>query len=108
MLTLTDRKVLTGGRLRCLADETLQKRFNYTDLMELPKFHAVCRIVREDAPTLPVLTSLDLSPWDRHRARKKARPVAGTLRVDVPAGDQNPLRVRFPEGSANNDEFFGP
>lgn len=87
--------------------ETLQKRFNYTDLMELPKFHAVCRLVRDDAPTPPVLASLDLSPWDRKRGRKKARSVSGSLRVDVPARDQNPLRVRFPEGGAN-DEFFGP
>lgn len=86
--------------------ETLQKRFNYTDLMELPKFHAVCRLVRDDAPSPPVLASLDLSPWDRNRSRKKARSVSGTLRVDVPGGDDSPLRVRFPEEGKDSDRFF--
>lgn len=39
--------------------------FSYTDLMELPKYHAVVRVVMDGEPQQPVLGKLELSKWDK-------------------------------------------
>lgn len=46
-----------------------KERYPYTMLMELPKFTAVVRIVRNGQPLKPVLANLHLSPWDSKRPK---------------------------------------
>ena len=70
--------------------EGKEQRFDYTALMGLPKFHAVSRIARDDAPQEPVLSSLDLSPWDKDRNRRRVRELRGSIRTDLPSGPASP------------------
>ena len=88
--------------------EGKEQRFDYTALMEQPKFHAVCRIIRDDAPQEPVLASLDLSPWDKDRNRRRVRKLRGAIRTDLPPGVNQPrLEVVFPkEPPKGRDSFF--
>jgi hypothetical protein len=66
--------------------EKSNERFNYTDLMELPKYHAVVRVVMDGEPQQPVLGKLELSKWDRDKnKRKKSRET--DITVDIPKSD---------------------
>jgi len=77
--------------------EGKEQRFDYTALMELPKFHAVSRIVRDDAPQEPVLASLDLSPWDKDRNRRRVCELRGAIKTDLPPGVNQPrIELVFP------------
>ncbi|MHB8927844.1 MAG: type IV secretory system conjugative DNA transfer family protein [Bacillota bacterium] len=88
--------------------EGKEQRFDYTALMELPKFHAVSRIVRDDAPQEPVLSSLDLSPWDKDRNRRRVRELRGSIRTDLPPGPaQSRIEPVFPKDKGRGrDSFF--
>ncbi len=66
--------------------EKSNERFNYTDLMELPRYHAVVRVVSDGEPQQPVLGKLELSKWDRDKnKRKKSRET--DITVDIPKSD---------------------
>jgi hypothetical protein len=64
--------------------EKKNERFNYTNLMELPKYHAIVRIVMDGEPQQPVLGKLELSKWDKKRNAAKKRKNTGNLEIEVP------------------------
>ncbi|KXG74588.1 hypothetical protein AN618_22350 [Fervidicola ferrireducens] len=60
--------LINPWHLESMKEEDVHEgRFSYTELMELPKFHAVVRIVRDGEPQPPVLGKLELSKWDRSK-----------------------------------------
>jgi hypothetical protein len=89
-------------------DQKLQERYPYTRLMELPKFTAAIRIVRNGQPLTPVIANPDLSPWDKRRGRKKQKPVKGSELVGFPALKTQAVDIDMKPAKAKKaDDFFG-
>jgi hypothetical protein len=121
-----DGVLVVPWRLDSMREGVKEKeRFNYTDLLELPKYHAVVRIVSQGEPLQPVLGSLDLSEWDKERWRKdgpniktmfsrKRKDKKGEIAVKIPTSytSQNGLDIVFDRdikeetSSTNEDDFF--
>ncbi len=68
-----DSLLIAPWRLDSMKEDRKKKeRFNYTSLIELPKYHAIVRIVSNGQPQQPVLGKLELSNWDSRRSRTAA------------------------------------
>lgn len=61
--------------------EKMKARYPYTDLMELPRFHAVAKVVRNGQPLPPVTVRLELCEWDRQR--NKGHEFTGKKKIEV-------------------------
>jgi hypothetical protein len=75
--------------------EKSNERFNYTDLMELPKYHAVVRVVMDGEPQQPVLGKLELSKWDKKRNMAKGRKNTGNLKIEVPKSETESSKINI-------------
>ncbi|MGB3979565.1 MAG: type IV secretion system DNA-binding domain-containing protein, partial [Tepidanaerobacteraceae bacterium] len=85
-----DGMLIIPWRLDSMREEFRTKeRYSYTDLMELPRYHAVVRTVVDGQPQQPVLGKLELSNWDRQRRKKKParKDLTGKLEIDMPTSD---------------------
>jgi len=60
-------------------DEKFEPRFAYTELMELPKFTCVYRVVRDGQPMRPGRAKLKLCEWDLRRSGRAGWDLAGWL-----------------------------
>ncbi len=47
--------------------EVEKARYSYTDLMELPKYHVVYKVVKNNVPQTPGIGITDLCEWDKKR-----------------------------------------
>jgi len=84
--------------------EKTKQRYPYTQLMELPKFHAVAKIVRGGQPLPPVTVRLELCEWDRRKAAKQKPGGKGKLTVKGVPERQKKLRVKIKD--AASDGFY--
>lgn len=66
-------------------DEKYEQRFNYTDLMEMPAYHSVVRIVVDGKPQPPQLVKLELSEWDK----KKHMPKKDAISTNSPGSSKD-------------------
>ncbi|MGI9862923.1 type IV secretion system DNA-binding domain-containing protein [Moorella naiadis] len=57
-------------------DEKYEQRFNYTDMMEMPAFHGVVKVVVDGKPQPPQLVKLELSEWDKNRRRYQGKELS--------------------------------
>ena len=89
-------------------EQELKERYPYTQLMELPVFTAVVRIVRRGEPVKPVLARLDLSPWDKKRnaARRERAVKRGPELVGFPEPQKGVKVVMQPAKPKKDDDFF--
>jgi len=95
-------------------EEVREQRFNYTQLTELPKYHAVVRIVRDGEPQPPVLGRLELSNWDKNKGKVKEKKDKVEIKLSDSGAQQGRLEIIFNEkksaGIADNtydEDFFG-
>jgi hypothetical protein len=87
-------------------EERFVQRFDYTKLLELPKFTCVYRIVRDDQPQRPGTARLYLSEWDKKRAKAKKKREA-EVAPPAPAGVYTgPRGVADPVGGKAKEEPF--
>lgn len=110
-----DGMLIIPWRLDSMREEFRTKeRYSYTDLMELPRYHAVVRTVVDGQPQQPVLGKLELSNWDRQRRKKKParKDLTGKLEIDMPTSDlqDKKLDIIFDEQTEENidseESFF--
>lgn len=110
-----DGMLIIPWRLDSMREEFKTKeRYSYTDLMELPRYHAVVRTVVDGQPQQPVLGKLELSNWDRQRRKKKParKDLTGKLEIDMPTSDlqDKKLDIIFDEQTEENvdieESFF--
>jgi len=102
-----DGMLIIPWRLDSMREEFRTKeRYSYTDLMELPRYHAVVRTVVDGQPQQPVLGKLELSNWDRQRRKKKParKDLTGKLEIDMPTSDlqDKKLDIIFDEQTEEN------
>jgi hypothetical protein len=84
-----------------------EERYPYTKLMELQKFRAAVRIVRDGQPLEPVMADLDLSPWDKRRARGRVRKRVRTPElVGFPDAKKQGINIVMKPVKAKKDEDF--
>jgi len=57
-------------------DEKYEQRFKYTDLMEMPAFHGVVKVVVDSRPQPPQLVKLELSEWDKNKRRYQGKELS--------------------------------
>lgn len=94
-------------------EEVREQRFNYTQLTELPKYHAVVRIVRDGEPQPPVLGKLELSKWDRSKNFYREEKGNKSIEVKLPEmekRDKEKIKVIFGpdvKSEGNDDENEG-
>lgn len=94
-------------------EEVREQRFNYTQLTELPKYHAVVRIVRDGEPQPPVLGKLELSKWDRSKNFYREEKGNKSIEVKLPEKekrDKEKIKVIFGpdvKSEGNDDENEG-
>lgn len=84
--------------------EKTKERYPYTQLMELPKFHAVAKIVRKGQPLPPVTVRLELCEWDKKRLKKQAQTGKGRLEITGIPTPEKKLRVKIKEPAS--DDFY--
>ena len=110
-----DGMLIIPWRLDSMREEFRTKeRYSYTDLMELPRYHAVVRTVVDGQPQQPVLGKLELSNWDRQRKKRKParKDLTGKLEIDMPTSDlqDKKLDIIFDEQTEENvdieESFF--
>ncbi|MGB9819696.1 MAG: type IV secretion system DNA-binding domain-containing protein [Thermovenabulum sp.] len=51
-------------------DTKKEKRFDYTKLLEIPRFKGIVRIVKDGEPIMPIMGDFDLCEWDKKRWNK--------------------------------------
>ncbi|MGB9866540.1 MAG: type IV secretory system conjugative DNA transfer family protein [Bacillota bacterium] len=85
--------------------EKREARYPYTELMELPKFCAVVRVVRDGEPLPPLKVRLELCEWDRKRAARHGPAGAGRLEVKGVSGQQSGLRVKVRQNASDGFYF---
>jgi hypothetical protein len=77
-----------SGRKYRIEPEFLKKRFDYTDLMELPAFHVVYSLVSENRLLPPGVGITRRSDWDMRSADEKSKVEVGIqTRSDNDEGD---------------------
>lgn len=74
--------------------EKTKERYPYTGLLELPKFNAVAKIVRNGQPLPPVTVRLDLCEWDKKKANRQKPGTKGRLEVKGIPEQEKKLRVK--------------
>jgi len=106
--------LINPWHLESMKEEDVREgRFSYTELMELPKYHAVVRIVRDGEPQPPVLGKLELSKWDRNKGFYREEKSKKGIEVKLPEiekRDKEKIEVIFGpdvKSEGNDDENEG-
>jgi hypothetical protein len=87
-----------------------KERFTATDLMELPRFHAVIKHVVDGWPQVPRQVKMEMCPYDKNKKKRVPEVILGRLEVDVPLTKPT-LDIRFKKKTKQQAEldenFFG-
>lgn len=89
-----------------------KERFTPTELMELPRFHAVVKTVVDGWPQVPKLVKLEMCPYDKNKRKQSKRVIPGQLQVEVPHTEPG-LDIRFNDRTGRSpaagadENFFG-
>lgn len=83
-----------------------KERFDYTQIMEIPKFHAIVRVIQNGQAQPPVMIPLQLSEYD---ARKKQKPKVkrhtGKLVIKNLPETAPKLDIKIPEAEEEESWF---
>jgi len=84
--------------------EKMKARYPYTDLMELPRFHAVAKVVCNGQPLPPVTVRLELCEWDRRR--NKGQEFTGKKKLEVRGIPERTRKLRVKVKKPASDGFY--
>ncbi|PRR73116.1 hypothetical protein MOHU_12430 [Moorella humiferrea] len=73
-----------------------------SDLMEMPAFHGVVKVVVDGKPQPPQLVKLELSEWDKNRWRYKGNELSQPVE-EVPV-NESPVIETSPEFNQGTEE----